>query len=243
MQNDRTSLLMSTFRPELAIIVNRAGNKITGEGDYYLESHTISPEGKILEGKPLLQETIQEMVDVFFDERKNTISIKGLIPENLLAFELLPGKHYKMIWYKPAEIRVMHFAKQLGIPTGKTWVPPTLYVVNRKAFKVYSLKNNSRPTEKTKIFRAPYHNVNDLGEVCLGNATVRKPVEKTFAAYMKYWEDLFWLSEFTHMNGGRAVKTNLDKVWKSLLVSKTKKKWSDIDELIELKNVTLKKIL
>src|SRR4051812_24133829 len=110
MPNDRTSLLMSTYKPELAIIVNRAPNPITGEGEYYLESHQIADDGRIMEGKPLLQDTIQEMVDVFFDERQNSVSVSGLMPENLLQFALLPGGNYKMIWYRPAEIRVVHFA-------------------------------------------------------------------------------------------------------------------------------------
>ena len=59
---------------------------------------------------------------------------------------------------------------------------------------------------------------------------------------MKYWEDLFWLSEFTHLNGDHAVKSNINKVWKQLLASKAKKKWSDIDELVDCKQ-TLKSIL
>lgn len=240
MPNDRTSALMSTYRPKLAVIVYQAK---ADNNDYYLESHTINEDGKLMEGKPLLQETLQGMVDVFFDERQNKANIKGLVPDNLLSFDLLPGGNYKMVWYRPAEIRVMHFAKQLKLPTAKTWVPATLYVVDRKDFRVFALKSNTRPTEKTKIYRAPYHNVSDGGNVCLGNANVKKPVEKTYVNYIKYWEDLFWLSEFSHLNGGRAVKSNLDKVWKSLLTSKTKKKWSDIDELIEMKSTTLKRLL
>src|SRR5690349_15115267 len=124
MQNQRTSVLMSEYRPQLAVVVYQSG---TERDDYYLESHTITAEGK-----PLLQETLQEMVDVFFDERKNTVNVRGLIPDNLLSFDLLPGGHYKMVWYRPAEIRVMHFAKQLQLPTAKTWVPAMVYVVNRK---------------------------------------------------------------------------------------------------------------
>lgn len=242
MQNDRTSLLMSTYKPQLAIIVNKAVRPITESADYYLESHIISEDGKILEGKPLLQETIQEMVDVFFDERKNAVSVKGLITENLLCYEPLPGGHYKMIWYRPAEIRVVHFAKQLKLPTTKVWVPAMIYMADRKQLSVYALKTNGRPKENTKVFRAPFYNVNDSGIVCLGNASVKKPKEKSYSAFMKYWEDLFWLSEFTHVNGDRTIKGDLNKTWKALIESKTKKKWNP-NVFVAYKGATLKSLL
>lgn len=242
MLNDRTQLLTSSYKPQLAIIVNRAPHPISGEGQYYLEAHQISEEGKILEGKPLLQETIQEIVDVFFDERKNAVAVKGILPQNLLHFEPLPGGHYSMIWWRPAEIRVMQFSKSLKLPTEKTWVPAMLYVVNRKQLSVFALKTTSRPGEGTKIFRAPFYNVGDGGNVCLGSATVAKPKEKTYAAFMKYWEDLFWLSEFTHVNGERALKGDIHKVWLEQLQSKGKKKW-DNSILIPYKNATLKNLL
>lgn len=238
MQNGRTSTLMSTYKPQLSIVVYKS------DRDYYLESHDINEQGQVMGGKPLLQETIQEIVDVFFDEKKNTANIKGLIPENMLCFTLLPGGNYKMVWYRPAELRVMHFAPQLKITTGKTWVPAMIYVVIGRGLSVFASRANSRPIETTKIFRAPFHNVSEDGKVCLGNARVKKPKEKTYAALMKYWEDLFWLSEFSHFNGSdKPVKTDLDAVWKKLLNGKMKLKWSDINELMEYKNKTLKSLL
>lgn len=238
MQNDRTELLGKSYKPELALMVYQSGK------DFYLESHRINEVGQIMEGKPLLQETIQEMVEVFFDEKKNSLNVKGLIPNNLLSFNPLPGGNYRMIWYRPAEIRVMHFASQLKLSTGKVWVPAMVYVVNRRELDVYALKSNTRPVESTKLCRAPFHNVSDDGSVCLGSAQVKKPIDQTYLSLIKYWEDLFWLSEFTHMNGSdQVVKTNLNNVWKKLLTSKTKLKWSDINELVQYKTTMLKTIL
>jgi PRTRC genetic system protein B len=238
-QNSRTTLLLSTYKPQLALMVYKADIE-----EYYLESHNVNEQGQIMEGKPLLQETLQSIVDVFFDERKNMVNVKGLLPSNLLFFDVLPGGNYKMIWHRPAEIRVMHFAQQLKLPTNKTWVPAMIYKVDRRQLSVYALRSNNRPTEKTKMFRAPFHNVGEQGSVCLGNAKVKKPAVNTYTALQQYWEDLFWLSEFTHFNGSdKPVKTDLNKVWKRLLVSKTKLKWSDLDELVPCENMTLKTIL
>ncbi len=241
--NTRSEILMNNYQPKVAIMVYRSVHSISGEGEYYLESHTVNDNGQIMEGKPLQQDTIQEMVDVFFDERKNIRLIKGMIPDNLLSYSLLPGGNYKLVWYRPAEIRVMHHATQLKLPTAKTWVPAMLYVMDRNTLDVFALNSNKRPTDKTKLFKAPFYNVNDGGDVCLGNASVKKPKEKTYSNLMKYWEDLFWLSEFSHVNGSEKVKSkSLNAVWKKLLASKTKLKWSDINELIPY-NKTVKNIL
>lgn len=236
--NSRTETLVNEFVPQVAIVVYKA------EGDnFYLESHTINKAGQLTEGKPLLQETMQEVVDVFFDERKGMLDIKGMLPENLLSFEPYPGGNYKMIWYRPAEIRVLHFAKALKLPTAKAWVPAVIYKVERGGLDVYALKSNARPKEETKLFIAPFHNVSDDGDVCLGNAKVAKPRVKTYENLMKYYEDLFWLSEFTHRNGNNKTKDDMNVVWKNLLTSKEQTKWSDINQLQPYKNKTLKSIL
>jgi PRTRC genetic system protein B len=235
--NARTDLLMSEFKPSLAIMIYNNSN------EYYLESHDINERGQVMAGKPLLQETIQGMIDVFFDERQNVVNITGMLPENMLYFQAMPGGNYKMIWYRMAEIRVLHTAPQLKLPVDKTWVPPLIYVASSKQMEVYALKSNSRPKEKTKLYLAPFFNVNDDGDVCLGNARVQKPKVKTYSSLMQYWEDLFWLSEFTHINGGEKTRSGLKAVWLKLLKSKTTLKWSDMnDEMIAYKNKTLKNL-
>jgi PRTRC genetic system protein B len=239
MPNERTELMLSTFSPQLAIMVYKCKTK----EDYYLESHQINDSGQIMEGKPLLQETMQGIVDVFFDERQGMTRMKGMLPENILSFELKPGGDYKMMWHRPAEIRVLHTAPQLKLPVNKTWVPAMVYVANRKNLSVCAVKTNSRPKENTRLYKAPFFNVSDDGRVCLGNAQMKKPKENSYAAFMQYWEDLFWLSEFTHLNDSGKTKTDMHKVWLKLLKSKTKLKWNDVDELIAYQNKSFKHLL
>lgn len=242
--NDRTELLTSNYKPIIAITVYRTANQVTGRGEYYLESHDINDAGQVMQGKPLKQESIQGIVDVFFDERKNMTNISGMLPENLLGFSYLPGGHFKMIWYRPAEIRVVHFASQLKIETTRCWVPATLYVVDRDGLDVFALKSNTRPKLSSQLMIAPYFNVGDEGSVCLGNAQVKKPKDKTYENLIKYWEDLFWLSEFTHLNGSDAkTVTKLEPLWRRIAKSKCKLKWSDLNELKPIKSLTLKNIL
>jgi len=234
--NERTELLGKECKPVLNIVVY-CSDKERGQPDYYLESHQISPEGKIMEGKPLLQSTIAEMVELFYDDRKDRSQISGAIPENLLSYLPLPGGNFKLVWYRPAETRYIHFAQSLRLQSGKASIPPMIYEVSKNTLSVFALKIDAWPTEKTKLFRSPFHNVGDNGTVCLGNAKVKKPLEKTFANVIKYWEDLFWLSEFSHLNGAsNPTKSDLGKLWARIVKSKCRLKWSALSaELKETK--------
>jgi PRTRC genetic system protein B len=239
--NDLTERLVKNFKPRLAIVVHTS--EMNDWRDAYLESHEIDEAGRILEGKPLKQETIQCIVDVFFDERQNAVAVSGLIPSNVLQFEILPGGRYSLIWHRPAERRQIFFAGALHIPSGQAWVPALLYQTDGRKLSVYALASDDRPTESTPLYRAPFHNIYTDGSVCLGSAQVKKPAQKTYANLMKYWEDLFWLSEFSHLNGSdNPTKTNLALLWKRLVKEKNLT-WKDLGELIKIKKTTLNDIL
>lgn len=236
--NELTQALTSQYNPVLGIVVYK-----DKENDYYLESHDITSTGGFGPGKPLLQETMQGIVDTFFDDRQNMSTIKGVMPDNLLSYQFKPGGNYKIVWWRPSEIRVIHHASQLKLPTAKCWVPSMVYVADHNDLRVFALKNDKRPEENTILCLAPFFNVDDDGDVCLGNAKVQKPKEKTFSNLIKYWEALFWQSEFSHVNGEDKVKSkDLNAVWKKLLTSKTKLKWSTMNELIPSKT-SMKNIL
>lgn len=242
--NQRTEVLQTNFKPSLSIVVYKSDND-NMQKEYYLESHEINEAGQLLAGKPLLQSTISDIAEFFYEEKKERSQISGFVPENILSYSPLTGGNYKLVWYRPAETRFIHFAKQLHLQSGKVSVPPMLYIVTGSDLFIYAMQSDTRPAEKTKIYRAPFHNVADDGEVCLGNAKVKKPVEKTFTNIMKYWEDLFWLSEFSHLNGAsNPTKSDLGKLWGRLVKSKCRLKWSALaDELKETKHKSLLNIL
>ena len=236
--NNLTENLVKEYTPKLAIIAYAADDKWD---DCYLESHVMMG-GQVLAGKPLKQETLQGIVDVFFDHQQARSRITGFIPENLLQFMNLPGGHYKMTWYRPAERHFLHFSPSLKIGSGEAWTPPLIWSVDDRQLSIYALNDKKRPTPETKIYHAPFHNINDGGVVCLGSARVAKPVEKTYAATMKYWEDLFWKSVFTHLSGECPTKTNINMLWKRLIANKDLK-WDSLKELQQLNTNKLKDIL
>lgn len=244
--NELTESLTKEYKPKLAIVAYTAIIDDRSERDNwsnaYLESHAIDATGKLLEGKPLKQETLDSLVDVLFDERQNRLSITGLIPENLLKYEVLPGGNVEMIWYHSEQKRNLFFSEKLHIPSGEAWVPALIYHATRKELNIYAFTDAERPKENTQLYHAPFHNISESGNVCLGSARVKKEKRNTYQSLMKYWEDMFWLSEFTHLAGQEGItKTNVNTLWKKLIETETK--WSSLQELKAIKNTTLKNLL
>lgn len=244
--NDITESILKTYKPRLMLVLYTSGEQKNSYGNaldqQYIESHVIGENGEVYEGKPLMQETLDGIVDVFFDDRQNRSEIKGFIPGNILSYELLPGGKYSMIWYRPEERRQLYFAENLHLPSGKAWVPPMLYKASSRGLYVYALKSSDRPKETDKLFKAPFYNIYNDGQVCLGSARIAKPKVRTYANVIKYWEDLFWLSEFSSLHGNEnPTKSNINTLWKGMIGKP--KKWSDMNELIPHKKKSLKDLL
>lgn len=245
MPNERTELLMSEYNPMVAIMVYERNIDTHSDGKFYLESHSIGENGKIMEGKPLLQETIQDLLDSLYDEDVINDDIKGIFPQNLLYYKRETRNRYRMVWYRPSEIRFLIHSQPLGIPSGETWVPPMIYVADGSDLSIFVLASNDRPNLNTRLYMAPFFNVNDQGDVCLGSAKVEKPKVKSYESLMKYWEDLFWLSTFTHVNGEEKLSVDITEFWKGMIASKKKMKWDEerLSLLLPFETQTLSDLL
>lgn len=219
--NELTHNLVKEYKPQLAIVVYASADGETNRwDDTYLESHDINADGSIGAGKPLKQSTIEGIVEVFYTDQQDRVRFSGLMPENMLSFNILPGGGYSMLWYTKAHLQQLYFSNALIIPSGTAWVPPMIWKVNRNELCVYALTSEDRPSLDTPLMVAPFHNVNS-GVVCLGSAKVKKAVEKTFASEIAYWESMFWLSEFSHLAGDNKAKSNINMIWKKLVQDKT----------------------
>ena len=90
----------------------------------------------------------------------------------------------------------------------------------------------------TQLCAASFFNVSpDNGSVCLGNAKLVKPEILSFENFVKYWENMFFLSEFSQITGGNPTKHNL------VLIVKNSTKVFDNEELIPVKKLRLKELL
>ena len=212
MPNKLTNRITGEFTPELAIVVYRY------DADFYLESHKIT-DGQMEPGVPLQEEAIAEMVDVFNTKIKRSNEINGIIPDRLLYCN---WEKKQLVWYLPASEQLMRFTKELSIPNGKAFQPSLIFVLEHDDLTVKVYQGSKRPTEDTKLFRAPYHNVSSDGSVCLGSAKSKKKLNNTYQSVIEHYEDLFWNSEFSHLAGSESpIKGNLNTYWKRAIKKKT----------------------
>jgi PRTRC genetic system protein B len=176
---------------------------------HYLEFRNISNNGIMGAGKPVSLEFIQSLAESF--SVKSTTIPYGEIPKELWFADT---REEKYIWHRPPCKKQMYFKKELNIPNGTYAIPGLVWMVKRENLYVFAYKSK-RLSHNSQLYSAPFFNVNaGSGSVCLGNAKLKKPENLTFLNFLNYWEDKFFLSEFTHVLGSNPTKHNLVLVTK-----------------------------
>lgn len=208
-----TSLLNQVYEPFMAIVAYRATDT---DNHYYLEQHNISKkDGSLGAGKPLRQKAIVDIVGAMAKDNKQLdCSLYGIVPDNVLYCDTRVGSE-RLVWYHKPEVRKMFFVKDLEIPDGEMKVPGLVYSVQGKQLRVLAFKGNK---PKNTLYLAPFMNT-DFSHVCLGNSKARYPDERTFANVIKYWETMFWQSEFSHILGENPCLGNLATTTKECILT------------------------
>ena len=115
-----------------------------------------------------------------------------------------------------------------------------LCFVNKLSLKIFALANNRRPTEKTELFYAPFFNVYEDGNVCMGTVDVHIQNSTSLKEFTEKWEDYFFNSYFSHlMNEHNPINGNCVSLWKRLI--NTEKQFPK--EALKQANRTLKNLL
>lgn len=223
--NNITKNLFEDLDPKMAIIVYKSEDEV-----FYLERRDIDKEGAMGVGIPMTEDCLTDIVKGLSATEKDIVH--GPIPSYLLYADCRTGFN-KYVWFRKEEKRKLYFKEDLDIDNGDMFVPGLVYCVCENTLSMYSYKG--RLTEKSKLFRAPFFNVSD-SSVCLGSANVQKPEDMTYENVIQYWEQMFWLSEFTHLLGGNPVKGNLSIITKHCIESGCR---FPKEELIPCKNITL----
>jgi PRTRC genetic system protein B len=185
----------------------------SGAGENYIEIHQVK-NGELLAGKPLTRQAIRQVWKTCYEKVK-AASKPGLLPPNLLYHH---GN--RLIWHIPAGRHQLAFRKELAIPSGMAHCPALIFDSTGRGLDLFAIKQRGRPSAKTKLYRAPFHNVGCRGGVCLGSARIPRP-NIPVSKYIAGMEAAFWDSEFSHTNGESplAGKANINTLWKRLIES------------------------
>lgn len=204
MNSDNVNIALS---PTTAIIVytDRAKRQ------YYLEARDVNRSGDTYNfgaPSPLTDATLGKIARHYHKKKGLEMKHTALIPPHILHAGI-SNSRVLVMWYRPAHKRTLNFSSELGIKQAKVFnVPAILFAICDKSLYVYALAGNQRPTAKTKLYNAPFFNVYEGGNVCLGTAQVGKPGQ-TYEGEAQRFEAGFYLAE---QNGGHHI-AGLKTMW------------------------------
>lgn len=198
---------------EALLIYHSSGNRSWGHGETFVTHHPIMQNTN---KRPELGPANPLTLDFL---RSLTQSLGGHVPVEFLPENVITRTDRAVAWWTPAQKRPMFFADTQGDLhgiSGRVFPQPALvWLAQDGSLILRALKESSRPRPETTLSVAPYWNVYESGQVCVGS--MRAPTVSSTAAIAQ-WEQSFYESEFTHGNVGRVTRHpgGFEGLWKQL---------------------------
>jgi PRTRC genetic system protein B len=149
------------------------------------------------------------------ETKSGYLKSKGILPSNMLYVNQQANGY--AVWYTPPQVMNLFFVDSLNIPSGKFQIPAMLWKANTDHLMVYGLAGKAKPTEKTKLYHAPFLNIYGSGQVCMGTVQINMGNSTCLEEFMKTWENYFFNSNFSHsISGNNSTKSNTTELWRSL---------------------------
>ncbi|MFD2289172.1 PRTRC system protein B [Pedobacter petrophilus] len=236
--NDISQNFGTLYHPKSALVFYET----TGaNADMYVEHFDMGRNGNPINAHPLTVKEANVLAkSLQTDEEKNKAFLKpkGILPTNILHIN--PSEKGTVLWYTKAQQRQLYFVNGLGIPNGKAQVPSMLWFANKNSLSVFALANDRRPTEKTLLHYAPFFNVYENGNVCMGTVNIDIQNSASVEEFIQAWENYFFNSYFSHLLGNyNPINGNCVTVWKDLIGSDK----AFPKEVLKPNNKTLKNLL
>ena len=215
---DITQNFGTLYYPKSALVFyqNDERNK-----DTYVEHFDMDKNGNPINAHPLSEreaETLAKTLTVKTKKEKSQDFLKpnGILPTHILHTN--PSENCSVLWYTKSMKRQLFFTENLGISNGAAEIPAMLWLANKRNLKIFALSSNRRPTEKTHLFYAPFFNIYEDGNVCMGTVDVHIQNSTSLEEFTKKWENYFFNSYFSHlMNEHNPINGNCVNLWKSLI--------------------------
>ncbi len=185
----------------------------------YVEHFDMDRNGSPINAHPLTEREAKVLAKAFnTDKEKNKafLKSKSILPTNILHIN--SSENGSVLWYTKARKTKMFFIESLDIPRGMAEAPAMLWYANKQNLMVFALATDRRPTEKTALYHAPFFNVYEGGNVCMGTVDVNIKNSASIEEFTTAWEDYFFNSYFSHlMEDHNPIKGNCVSLWKKLI--------------------------
>lgn len=235
--NDITENFGTLYHPKSALVFYET---IGTNTDVYVEYFDMDSNGTPINAHPLTVKEANVLAKALKTDEENSkafLKPKGILPTNILHIN--PSEKGTVLWYTKAQQRKLYFVESLGIPNGMAQVPPMLWLANKNSLTVFALANDRRPTEKTPLYYAPFFNIYEKGNVCMGTVSIDIKNSASVEEFIQAWEHYFFNSYFSHSLCENLTKKNIVTLWKDLI--STDKPFPK--EVLKKNNKTLKNLL
>ena len=228
------------YHPTSALVFFQTNERIK---ETYVEYFDMDKNGNPINAHPLTEKEAKTLVKALNtktqkEKSKDFLKPKGILPTNIL--QINPSENGSVLWFTKSMKKQLYFTENLEISNGRAEVPAMLWFANKRSLKIFALANSRRPTEKTELFYAPFFNVYEDGNVCMGTVDVNFQNSTSLEEFTEKWENYFFNSYFSHlMNEHNPIKGNCVSLWKSLI--NTEKQFPK--EALKQANRTLKNLL
>lgn len=206
------------FRPEHLLVFYRNDRKDLPQ--CYVEFFPLDPEGRPLAPHPLSETEAQQLAKLMQGPegprpKNHFLQAESLLPPNVLYTGHTPEPF--VVWFTPSTVAPLLYHKSLGIPDGPAAVPPLIWKAKAGSLSVYACREDERPTMATRLYHAPFFNLYQSGEVCMGTVRVSIPSDCSLERFMSLWQAYFFGSYFAHLLVDRSpVEGNIVELWQGL---------------------------
>ena len=235
---DITANFGTLYFPKSALVFYETNST---DKETYVEHFDMDKNGNPINAHPLnVKEANALAKSLQTDEEKNQAFLKpkGILPTNILHINPNAEKG-TVLWYTKTQQRKLYFVDSLGIPNGIAQVPPMVWFANKNSLSVFALASDRRPTEKTTLHYAPFFNIYEKGNVCMGTVSIDIKNSASVEEFIQAWEHYFFNSYFSHSLCENLTKKNIVTLWKDLI--NTYKPFPK--EVLKKNNKTLKNLL
>ncbi|OXB07766.1 PRTRC system protein B [Flavobacterium pectinovorum] len=213
---DITENFGTLYHPKSALVFYETKGT---DSDVYVEHFDMDKNGTPINAHPLTEREAKELARALATEKDNDkafLKSSGILPTNILHIN--PNKDKgAVLWYTKTQLRQMYFVDSLGIPSGKAHVPAMLWLASKKSLTVFALASDRRPTEKTALHYAPFFNIYEKGNVCMGTVDIDIKNSASVEEFTRAWEHYFFNSYFSHSLCENLTRKNIVNLWKDLI--------------------------
>lgn len=168
----------------------------------------------IQQGSPITVDALQALATGLGRKLENCLLDERILSVSLGRMLWWAPQARRRIWFNSADKEKKATMKKVN---GKIVAHPALlFAAEGSNLRVFALAENKRPTLGTKLYRAPYWNLNQTGLMCQGNVTLPSIASP---ALMKDFESGFFNSSFSHSHWGHALTSypgGHDALWQWL---------------------------